>query len=100
MAEDRDLTDEQYIRKHFDLAGYFEDREHRELAEARLSQVIRERDAFRAVLEDIYSFGLRADMRPTMNLASIDTLYADFVRYLGQLNESVRNRARRVLVRR
>jgi hypothetical protein len=97
MAEDHELTDEQYIRKHFDLAGYFEDREHRELAEARLSQVIRDRDEYKAVLEDIVGHGLRAAMRPTMNLASVDALYVDFVRYLGRLDESIRRRARHAL---
>ena len=48
-------------------------------------------------LRDFADYGLRADLTPTMNGQSVQTVFADSYAYLRRLDKSVRDRALRAL---
>lgn len=50
-----------------------------------------------AFVTDLAGHGLRFDLNPTMNLASVEDLYSGFARYLTRADESIRLRAAELL---
>lgn len=54
-------------------------------------------DSAERALRDFAEHGLRADLSPTLNGASVPTVFASAYAYLHRLDESVRDRARRGL---
>ncbi len=50
-----------------------------------------------AFVTDLAGHGLRFDLTPTLNVASVEVLYAAFARYVTRADESIRQRAAELL---